>query len=1063
MNSSHIVFSYAADLWKVPREGGEAVRLTSGIGIESNPYFSPDGATIAFTGEYDGNVDVYVVPAAGGSPRRLTYHPGPDRTAGWTPDGKQILFRSMRSSPSRGGRLFTIALDGTLPEEVLLPLAEEGAYSPDGTRIAYMPLARMFNTWKRYRGGTASAIWIATLADSSVEKIPRDRSNDFNPMWVGNQVYFLSDRNGPITLFCYDAGTKKVSQVAPNSGFDFKNASAGPGAIVYEQFGSIHLFDLKTKKSSEVAIHLAGDQAGVRPRFERANNRISNYAISPSGARAVFEARGEILTVPAEKGDIRNLTNTTGVAERDPSWSPDGRSIAYYSDESGEYQLHIAPQDGKGEVRKISLGAPGFYYTPTWSPDSKKLAYTDNSLNVWYLDLDKGTPVKVDTDRFDGPRRTRDLAWAPDSRWLAYTRQLSNTLRAVFVHSLESGTNLQITDGMSDANLPAFDQDGKHLYFTASTDVGLNLGWRDMSSYQRPQTRSVYALVLRKELASPVIPESDEEKAAPEKPKEKSEQPESKTPVKVSIDADGIEQRIVPLPIPPRAYVMLRAGKSGTLFLLEGFETLSGPPPGSALHKFDLKTRKTDKLLDGVGSFAVSANGEKMLFRQGERWTIASTSQAPKANEGALKLDAMEVRVDPQVEWRQIYREAWHVMRDFFYDPGLHGLDVNAAIQKYEPFLEAVSSRDDLSYLLTEAMSNFTSSHLNVVGGSRPFDPKRVPGGLLGADYKHENGRWRIARVYSGESWNPQFRAPLTQPGVNVRAGEYILAVNGAELRSTDNLYQRLEGTANKQAVLRVGPDPGGANARDVTVVPVPTDNPLRYLAWIEENRRIVDRLSGGKLAYVHLPDTSVGGYTNFNRYYFAQVGKQGVVVDERFNGGGSQADYIIDYLRRDLMAFRVARHGEDFPSPLAAIFGPKAMIINEYAGSGGDAMPFYFRKAKLGPLIGKRTWGGLVGGLGGWPVLMDGGVVTPPALGFYNPGGSWEVENFGITPDIEVELDPKTVRAGKDPQLEKAVEYLLAELKKNPPRQYKRPEFPNYSPTSGRQPAASRTATAGR
>jgi len=1060
LSKTHIVFSYAGDLWIVAREGGEAKQLTAGAGVETDPHFSPDGALVAFTGEYDGNVDVFVVAATGGVPRRLTWHPVADAVVGWTPDGKHILFRSYRASCdsySRYGRLFTMPLDGSFPSEVPLPMAEGGAYSPDGKRIAYNPLPEAFEAWKRYRGGLTSALWIADLADSRLEKIPRNNSNDWNPMWVGDQVYFLSDRNGPFSLFAYDTRAKQVREVVKNSGLDFKSASAGPGAIVIEQFGALLLYDLKSGKTRPVNIKLAGDLPSVRPALERVSSRIGPAGLSPTGARAIFSARGEVFTVPAEKGDVRNLTNTPGVAERYPSWSPDGKRIAYFSDESGEYALHLRAQDGKEDPEKIDLGRPpSFYFAPLWSPDSKKIAYADARLTIWCLDLEKKTPVKVDTDTYDTPDRALDPVWSPDSRWLTYAKTLKNHVRAIFVYSLEGGKSYQITDGMSDARYPAFDKDGKHLYFTASTDTGPAVAWLDMSSIHRPVTRSVYVAVLRKDLPSPLAPESDEEKPAEEKKPEVSSQkseekkaptePKSPEKVEVRIDFDNISQRILALPIPARNYVRLAAGKTGVLFVVEG-APLAGPspgPPSPTMHKFDLKTRKVDRFLEGIASAgAVSFNGEKVLYRRGEQWFIAGTGQPPKPGEGALKLDGMEMRTDPRAEWHQMYREVWRIERDFFYDPGAHGLDLKATEKKYEPYLERIGSRADLNYLFQEMLGELSVGHLYVGGGASP-EVRRVRGGLLGADYKIENGRYRFARVYSGENWNPETRAPLTQPGVNVTAGEYLLAVNGRELHASDNLYSFFEGTAGRSVVLRVGPDPGGKDAREVTVVPVENESTLRNLAWIEDNRRLVDKLSGGRLAYVYMPNTSVAGMGNFNRYYFAQVGKEGAVIDERFNGGGSVADYIIDYLKRPVLSWWTTRAGEDFTTPAAAIFGPKVMIINEMAGSGGDFMPWAFRKARIGPLIGKRTWGGLVG-IFGYPPLIDGGRVTAPNLAFYNTEGQWEVENVGVPPDIEIEFDPSAWRAGRDTQLERAVEVCLELLKKSPPPRPTRPAYPNY------------------
>ncbi|HEY1340741.1 MAG TPA: PDZ domain-containing protein, partial [Bryobacteraceae bacterium] len=910
LNATHIVFSYAGDLWSVPRDGGEAVRLTTGPGIETNPIFSPDGSQIAFRGEYDGNVDVYVVPAAGGQPRRLTYHPTSDVPTGWTPDGKAILFRSGREAYTRFNRLFTMPVEGGFPAAVDLPMAEDGVFSPDAARMAYMPIAPAFQSWKRYRGGETTPIWIATLADAHIEKIPRENSNDFNPMWIDRKVYFLSDRNGAFTLFSYDLNSKKVTQAIANTGLDIKSASAGPGAIVYEQFGAIYLYDLKSGKTKQVDIRVSGDIPTARPSFEKLGTKVAMGGLSPTGARAVFEARGEIFTVPAEKGDVRNLTNTSGVAERNPSWSPDGKRIAYFSDESGEYQLHLRNQDGMGEVQKIDLGQPpAFYYNPTWSPDSKKMAYTDSRLQLWYIDLEKKTPAKIDKDAYDTPFRDMNPVWSPDSKWIAYTPLLKNHLRALCLYSTEEGAKHQVSDGLSDAEYAAFDKNGKHLYFTASTNLGLTTAWLDMSSYGRRTTRNVYVVVLNKKDPSPLAPESDEEKAA-DADKDKDKKPadkaaESKEPPQVTVDVDGIGQRILALPIPARPYEGLYAGKTGVLYLLESIDDPAVPPDarGDAVHKFDLKTRKTEKALDGVRTFDVSFNGEKILYQQGQKWTIAPTAAPPKPGEGVLKVDAMEARIDPAEEWKQMYREVWRIERDYFYDPGTHGLNLQEAAKKYEPYLASIASRADLTYLFQEMLGELTVGHLYVAGGAIP-DVKRTTVGLLGADYKVENGRYRFAKIYQGENWNPDLKAPLTQPGVNVAAGEYLLAVNGRDLRPPDNIYSFFEETATKSVVLRVGSDPGGADARDVTVVPIASETPLRNRSWIDDNRRKVDQLSGGKLAYVYLPNTAEGGYTNFNRYYFAQTGKEGAVIDERFNGGGQVADYIVDYLNRPLLSF---------------------------------------------------------------------------------------------------------------------------------------------------------------
>ncbi|MFN2595815.1 MAG: PDZ domain-containing protein [Pyrinomonadaceae bacterium] len=1077
LSRTQVCFVYGGDLWLVSREGGEARRLTAGAGVEASPYFSPDGTQIAFTGEYDGNVDVYVVPAEGGVPRRLTYHPDPDVTVGWTPDGSRVLFRSSRTSYTFFNRLYTIPPTGgaEVMTELPLPRAEEGSYSPDGSRIAYVPNEQWQRAWKRYRGGQTTPIWIANLADSSVEKLPRENSNDYDPMWVGQTIYFLSDRNGAVSLFAYDTATKNVRQVVENSGLDLKSASAGPGAIVYEQFGTIYLYDLNSRSSKRLDINVAGDLAEVRPHFLKIEpRRISNAAISPAGARAVFEARGEILTVPAEKGDVRDLTNTVGAAERDPAWSPDGKWIAYFSDESGEYALYLKDQSGMNDPRKIDLGQPpSFYYSPRWSPDSKKIAYTDKRMNVWYVELDRPTPVKVDSDIYELPFHSLDPAWSPDSKWIAYTRQLKNHMHAVFLYSVDQQKSSQVTDGMSDARYPVFDRSGKYLYFAASTDLGLANSWLEMSSINRPFTRSLYLIVLDKSLPSPLAPESDDEKVAapapaptpamdgaqqpatppttadvPKEQQQAAAKPGEKKPVVVKVDLDQIGQRVLALPAPARNYVGLATGKDGVLFIAEAPPVETPGPQSVVVQKFDLTSRKTDRFLEAVSSFDVSQNGEKVLFRRGDAWFIAGTAQPPKPGEGALNLSDLTVQVDPRAEWRQMYREVWRIERDFFYDPNHHGLDIAAAERKYEPYLDNVASRDDLNYLFEEMTGELSVGHTFVRGGERP-DVKRVRGGLLGADYDVDRGRYRFARVYNGENWNPSLRAPLTQPGVNVRAGEYLLAVRGRELKATDNIYQVFEGTAGKSVAIRVGANPDGTGSREVTVVPVASEAGLRRLAWIEDNRRKVDQLSGGRVAYVYLPDTAGGGFTNFNRYYFSQIDKQAAILDERFNSGGDIADYIIDNLRRPPMSRVTTREGEDYSYPVGSIYGPKVMIINEMAGSGGDAMPWYFRKAGIGPLVGKKTWGGLVG-IYDYPELLDGGGVTAPRIAIYGLNGEWEVENHGIAPDVDVDYDPRLVRQGHDPQLEKAVEVALDLLAKNPPQQFKRPAYPNYQTGGG-------------
>jgi tricorn protease len=1096
VSANQIAFSYGGDLWIVGRNGGEARRLTSDVGIETDPVFSPDGATIAFTGEYDGNEDVYVIAASGGIPKRLTSVPG-EQVVGWMRDGKRVLFRSAFQSYSGFNRLFSVSVNGGLPEPLPLPMAVEGSYSPDASHIAYVPFSNFDGAWhkddwqflrgmKHYRGGTASPVWIAALSDSSIEKLPRTDSNDSSPMWVGDKIYFLSDRDGPVNLYVYDTKSRQVSAAIATNGKDIKSASAGPDAIVYEQFGSIHLFDVTTGKQRAVDIRVAGDFPALRPHFVSVANKIENANISPTGARAVFEAHGEILTAPVEHGDIRNITNTVGVAERDPAWSPDGKWIAYFSDESGEYALHLRQQDGT-EVKNISLDTqPAFFYTPTWSPDSKKIAFSDKRMALWYVNVDAGQPIRIDTNPYEAPDWVFQPVWSPDSRWIAYTRQLNNTLRAVFLYGIEDKTTHQVTDGLSDAASVAFDKNGRYLYFLASTDDGPALV-SAMGAYKLPVTRSAYLVVLRKNLKSPLSPLSDEEKVAAgqssgasapqpspdteecktdtagggeEKQGERNSKPGSSEP-KVTIDFDAMSQRILALPTPARNYDRLLAGKTHVLYLLEGRVVDDTGPDGHIVHKFDVCTRKTDKVLDSIGRFVISANGEKALYEQlppwnpmappgssGRTWLIQSVDALgkhaePDKSDGTLHLDSMQVYTDPRAEWQQMYIEMGRIERDWFYDPNLHGADLKSLMAEYQPYVNNSMSRADLNYIFADMLGEITAQHIYVSGGARP-EVKRVNVGFLGADYAIDHDRYRLSRIYFGENWNPGLRAPLTEPGVNVEEGEYLLAVDGHELYGSDEIYSFFLDRAGKSVQLKVGLDPTGRDARFVTVVPVASESSLRQREWMESNRKKVDELSGGKLAYVYVPDTAVNGFTYFNRYYFAQNNKQGAIIDERFNRGGWIADYIVDWLQRPLLMAAMNRDGKDDLIP-RVIFGPKVMLINQYAGSGGDALPWMFKKLGTGPLIGTRTWGGLIG-IGGYPPLMDGGEVTAPRWGLYNPEtGEFDVENKGVAPDIEVDLDPALWRQGRDPQLEKGVEVALQSMQTHPVPPIRRPKYPVY------------------
>jgi tricorn protease len=1068
-----IAFEYAGDLWTVSRAGGQARRLTATPGVESDPRFSPDGARIAFTATVAGNTDVYVVPSAGGDPTRLTWHPGVDRVRGWTPDGKRVVFVSARlSAPLQSYyRLWTIPVEGGFEEPLPMPRAFTRVHSPDGRRLAYEEISTVMfpqwyeaSAWRHYRGGRTHPIRIMNLADYSVEKLPWTDSNDSDPMWIGNTVYFLSDRSFTTNLFSYNLDTRELKQLTRHDDYDATNASAGPDAIVYEQAGYVHLFDSKTGQASRVAIEVTGDFPWARPQFKKVAEMIRSAALSPTGVRVALEARGDIFTVPAEKGDWRDLTRTTAAHEQSPAWSPDGTQLAWFSDASGEYQLMLGEQAGLGKPRAVPLPQAAYYSGLAWSPDGKLLSFEDGHLNLWIIEPAGGKATRLDADTYDDPSRGMDPVWSPDSRWIAYSKNLDNHLRAIFAYSLAEGKAHQITDGMSDAVSPAFDASGKYLYFLASTDYGPRTGWLEMSSVDRPVRRAIYLTVLSASEPSPLLPETGDEPgpAAAAGGGERGARggeagggagaaaaakgTAAAKPDSVRLDPARIGQRILALNVPPGDYSRLASGPAGTIFYAEPMGA-GGGGAGLRLQRYQLKERSAAPFLEGIRSYTLSADRKKLLYSApgpgGGRWGIVPSDRPGKVGDGAISVAQLEMWVDPRAEWAEIYKEAWRTQRDFFYDAKMHGADWQAVWQKYSPILPWVAHRADLGYLMATTGGELVVGHSYLTGdgdddGDEPGDTP-VSVGLLGADLTVENGRYRLHRIYTGENWNPELRAPLSAPGIQVSEGDYLLEVNGVPLVPPANPYRTFEGTAGRQTVLRVSATPQPEGSRLVTVVPVAGEDALRSRAWVERNRRIVDSLSNGRLAYVWLPNTAGGGYTYFTRYFFAQQQKEGSVIDERYNQGGQVADYIVNELDRKLMGYFATRDGKSSTSPTAGIFGPKVMIVNESAGSGGDALPYMFRQRKLGPLVGTRTWGGLVGTIG-VPPTIDGGGITAPDLAFYSVDGKWAVENEGVIPDIEVEYTPAEVIAGHDPQLERAVKEAMALLAQSPSRRVARP-----------------------
>ena len=1052
LSNDKIAFAYASDIWVANHDGSNPMRLTVNQDVEFEPVISPDGKWIAFSGNYDGNIDVFVIAAGGGMPIRLTFHPSAEIVRGW--NGNKIVFASSKASFStRFQRLFEVDAATGVEETLLLPEAHQGNFSPDGKYIAYIKnpdpseKAGVYRPFKLYRGGNMPKVWIFNTGNNETVEIPAGNSNNTKPVWLGNSIYFLSDRDNKNTnIYSYDIASKKIAQVTNYSDYAVKSLYSNGKELSYEQAGKIYVLNPAGGQPRQVSINVTNDIPFNRPHYVNAANAIRNYHISPTGVRAVFEARGEIFTVPLEKGDIRNLSNSPGAHDRDPAWSPDGRWIAYFSDESGEYQLKLKDQKGEQPAITIKLNDEDFYYNPVWSPDSKKILFNNKHLQLFYIDINEKKPVKIDEDTYDRPDASFNASWSADSKWILYNKKLKNNLRAIHVFEPGSGKITQLTDGRSEASSPTFSRDGKYIFFTASTNYGRSVGWLDMSSFDNTIQNNIYAIVLSKNEPSPLAPESDDEPVkadttskmavtnaksvtatAAEKPRPAATKP-------VLIDFDGIQQRIVALPLPASNYYSLSGLAEGKLYYVS-----ANPAGETILASYDIAKRKSETLADNIGNYNISADGKKLLYTAAGSYGIAATGGKIAPGAGKLNTSMFNCLSDPQKEWKQAFDELWRIERDFFYVENMHGANWKSIKAKYEKFLPYVGHRDDLNYLFNDMMAELVIGHNYVGNGDYP-EQVSVNVGLLGADYEISSGLYRFKKIYSGLSWNPTFRAPLVQPGIDVKEGEYLVAVNGIRVDAKTNLYGFFQGLAGKQTRISVSTEASLKNAREITVVPVASETNLRLMDWVEANRRKVDELSGGRVAYVYMPNTGGDGYTFFNRYYFSQLDKDAVIVDDRFNGGGSAADYVIDLLSRTVTNYWKNRDGQIMKTPEAVIDGPKAMITNEYAASGGDLMPYMFKLKKIGTLVGTRTLGILVG-IYNYPVLMDGGTMTAPRLGIFSKEGKWIVENEGITPDETVEMTPKEVIAGKDPQLEKAVDVLMKQL--GPHKEIKAPADP--------------------
>jgi tricorn protease len=1038
ISAEYIVFAHGGDLWLAGRNGGDARRLTATPAVEADPHLSPDGQWLAFTSNRSGADAVYVVPVAGGDAVRLTWHPSASRARGWTPDGSRVLYASSReTAPTPHDRLWTVPREGGPSTLVPAPMAHRGAYAPDGSRIVVDRVTRWDEEWRNYRGGQNTPLTILDLGNLAEHRLPHgERTTDTQPVWLGGTIYFLSDRDYATNVWAYDVAAGSVRQLTRFTNADVKSLSGRDGTLVIEQDGWLHAVDPASGAVRRIDVTVRGDFPWAQARWMDVGRNISSASLSPTGLRAVMEARGEIFTVPVEHGDVRNLTRSAGAADRAPVWSPDGASIAWFSDDGSGYVLKIAPQDGLGAARTVSIGESRMAWTPAWSPDSRMIAFVDDRARVRVVDVASGRIRTADVDGSASTRAAMGLTWSPDSRWLAYSKSFPNQLRRIMLWPADGGTPRAVTDAMADARSPAWDRDGRHMYFLASTDVSLAAGWANTSATQARPTYGAYVLVLRGDGASPFPPRSDEEGATPARPDTAS--------APVRIDFDGIERRIIALPMPVRAYGAVLAGPRGTVFISENVEN----QPGATLHKFTLADRKTDVYARGVSRVSISANGSKLLYQSGGQWVVGDAARAPEGTAGRLNV-ALRAYIDPQEEWRQIFDESWRFQPDFFYADNTHGADWDAVRRRYEPLVAHVRHRADLNYIMDKVNGELSVGHSFVRGGDMPgVDTVRV--GLLGANLDADRGRWRVTRIFTTEVWNPGIGAPLAQPGLRIAEGHYILGVDGREMTAADDPYRFLDGTADRQTVLLVNDRPAMDGAWTITVVPLANEVALRQRAWVEDNRRRVDELSGGRLAYVWVPNTGNPGLVSFNRYFFAQQDRLGAVIDERFNGGGLLDDYMVDLMSRQQRAAITNEAPGGVPLRLpAGVLGPKVLLINEMAGSGGDYFPWIFREQRIGPLIGTRTWGGLVASCSHYP-MVDGGSVTAPCTAVFQPGVGWIAENEGVPPDIEVLLDARAVAAGRDPQLERAVQEALRLLEMHPAPTVTPPPFP----TPARWPA---------
>ena len=1069
VSKDHLAFVYAGDLWLADRNGGNARRLTSHAASEFAPRFSPDGKSIAFSASYDGNTDVYVIGLDGGQPKRLTWHPSADVVSGWSADGKRVLFASPREVlNNRSNQLYEVAVDGGYEKQVMKAVAWEGAWSGDGKQLAYRPYNAAYagtSGWRQSRGGSTPPVWVMDMASQKWQEIPHVNATDSAPVWAGGEVVFISDRaDGAANLFAFNPATKSLRQLTKETQWDVRSVDANGTTLVYESGGRIKQIELSGGTPRVLDVQLSSIAPQARPQWKDASRTITHAQLSATGKRVVVSARGEIFTVPVKDGTVRNLTETAGVREKDALWSADGQRIAYISDAPGmRHEIVLQAQTGLGTKERIALPKDGYFTLMDWSPDGNHLVLQDNHLNLYKLSLaagpQRGQLVKVANDvrRFGGGGF--DISISPDSRWLAYTTSGDNYFGRIWLHDMTTGRNHAVTDGLSHAGGPVFSPKGDYLYFLASINSGPSQVGLDLSTQERPRRAGIYVAVLAADGKSPLAPKAGDEEGKKDDKKDdkkeekkdeakkddgkksddkkadaKKDEPKKDEKAKpVRIDLEGLGDRIVALPVAERNYDTLAVASDGALYYLQRPQPgASNEPPQAErrataeLWRFDFEERKPKLLRTGIGDYSLSEDHKKLLLTvAGGKLEVGDAND--KGDSKPLDTSGLRARVDPKAEWKQIFDEAWWMEKEFFYDPALHGLNWQAVYDRYLPQLAHVQRREDLNDLLVQMIGELQVGH-NRTGGGDVHQETPVAVGLLGADFAVEQGRYKVAKLYAGDRLSPSLRSPLSVPGLGVKEGDFILAIGGHELDDKTNIYALLENTVGKQVTVSVAHDAAGKGRRDIVVEPIANEALLRRWAWIDGNRKKVEQKSGGKVAYVYMPDTAGQGFEHFNRMFFAQVDKQALIVDDRKNGGGQAANYVTELLSRPYLGGWKDRDGLVFETPGGAIYGPKAMLIDQDAGSGGDFMPYAFKRVGLGPLIGKRTWGGLIG-ISTNPPLVDGGFLTVPYFRFYTPDGEWRIENEGVSPDIDVELDPAAVNRGDDTQLDAAIADVLKRL----------------------------------